>query len=51
MHNSYMDRVSDWIKEAPTQEWGKDYAKEDYSKAYVWVDQYLDCTSIFSCGN
>ncbi|EGZ24788.1 hypothetical protein PHYSODRAFT_296749 [Phytophthora sojae] len=35
MHNSYMDRVSDWIKEAPTQEWGKDYAKEDYSKAYV----------------
>ncbi|KAE8881230.1 hypothetical protein PF005_g15637 [Phytophthora fragariae] len=35
MHNSYLDRVSDWIKEAPAQEWGKDYAKEDYSKAYV----------------
>ncbi|KAG7378793.1 hypothetical protein PHYPSEUDO_009490 [Phytophthora pseudosyringae] len=35
MHNSYLDRVSDWIKEAPAQEWGNDYAKEDYSKAYV----------------
>ncbi|RLN47841.1 hypothetical protein BBJ28_00021349 [Nothophytophthora sp. Chile5] len=37
MHNSYLDRVSNWIKEAPAQEWGKDYAKEAYSKAYVWV--------------
>ncbi|KAG2779614.1 hypothetical protein PC129_g15342 [Phytophthora cactorum] len=35
MHNSYLDRVGDWVREAPTQEWGKDYAKEDYSKAYM----------------
>ncbi|KAL3657457.1 hypothetical protein V7S43_017597 [Phytophthora oleae] len=34
MHNSYVDRVSDWIKDATAQEWGKDYAKEDYSKKY-----------------
>ncbi|POM73155.1 Hypothetical protein PHPALM_10021 [Phytophthora palmivora] len=35
MHNSYLDRVSDWMKEAPTQEWGKDYAKEDVAKTYM----------------
>ncbi|KUF90888.1 hypothetical protein AM587_10003635 [Phytophthora nicotianae] len=35
MHKSYLDRVGDWMKEAPAQEWGKDYAKEDYSRAYM----------------
>ncbi|KAL4176456.1 hypothetical protein KRP22_001398 [Phytophthora ramorum] len=35
MHGSYLERVSDWIKEAPAQEWGKDYAKEGNSKTYV----------------
>ncbi|KAF1780745.1 hypothetical protein GQ600_3143 [Phytophthora cactorum] len=42
MHNTYLDRVGDWVREAPTQEWGKDYAKEDYSKAYlVFTSRYL----------
>ncbi|KAF4145034.1 hypothetical protein GN958_ATG05741 [Phytophthora infestans] len=35
MHKSYLDRVGDWMREAPDQDWGKDYAKEDYSKAYL----------------
>ncbi|OWZ18394.1 hypothetical protein PHMEG_0007521 [Phytophthora megakarya] len=35
MHNSYLDRVSDWMKEASTQEWGKDYAKDDFAKTYM----------------
>lgn len=35
MHKSYVDRVNDWIKSAPAQEWSKDYAKDDYSKIYV----------------
>jgi hypothetical protein len=35
------------VKEAPAQEWGKDYAKEDYAKAYVCVA--LDSLQVLGC--
>lgn len=43
MHKSYLDRVGDWMREAPDQDWGKDYAKEDYSKAYLCVYSSRQC--------
>ncbi|KAK1934189.1 hypothetical protein P3T76_011392 [Phytophthora citrophthora] len=41
MHNAYVDRVNDWVKDAPAQEWGKDYAKDDYSKIYIDIVVWL----------
>ncbi|GLE02303.1 hypothetical protein PINS_up011141 [Pythium insidiosum] len=35
MHTAYQDRVTQWMKTAPTQNWAKDYDKETYSRAYV----------------
>lgn len=37
MHEAYLERVGQWIKAAPAHEWGKDYAKENYSRAYMCV--------------
>jgi hypothetical protein len=35
MHEAYLERVGQWVKAAPAHEWGKDYAKENYSRAYM----------------
>lgn len=37
MHEAYLERVGQWVKAAPGHEWGKDYAKENYSRAYMCV--------------
>lgn len=37
MHEAYRERVDQWIKDAPTTEWSKGYAKENYSKEYMYV--------------